>query len=71
MAARADAVDTLPTIMSTLSFSNISRALELERSAFDCVSAEVIIIFLPSTCPPKSFAAICAASTAPGPSIAE
>jgi len=40
---------TRAMIMSTLSLSNISRALEPERSALDCVSADVITILRPST----------------------
>ncbi len=54
---------------STFSLSNQRRAMPLATSGLFWVSAWTISIILPRTAPPKSSAAMRAASTEPGPAL--
>ena len=69
----ASAVDeeTRSATASTLSWSNHLRAVLDATSALSWWSAETISMGTPSTLPPASSAAICAARTDPGPARSE
>ena len=67
MTAPAVEEETRSAMTSTFSSSNHLRAVFEAMSALFWWSAEMISMFLPSTFPPKSSAAMVAASTEPGP----
>ncbi len=69
--ASAVELETRSAIASTFSSSNHFRAAFEATSALFWWSELTMTIGLPSTLPPKSSAAICAATTEPGPARSE